>query len=149
MDAGGPGPREQPGEGGLCGGGRRNTEGRELVALDLLSLLFVWLLPLHSCHIGSPCSSWRMLGTAPWKLPAAGEARLGAAFAPTAPAFSPKRACSRLLPHQAHPVWGGEGGVMRLNRRVGVSSYKGSCILLSAGVLSVNSHQPLLKQNEM
>lgn len=27
--------------------------GRELVALDLLSLLFARLLPLHSCHIGS------------------------------------------------------------------------------------------------
>lgn len=111
MDAGGPGPREQPGEGELCGGGRRNTEGRELVALDLLSLLFVWLLPLHSCHIGSPCGSRRMLGKAPWKLPAAGEARLSAAFGPTAPAFPPKPARSRLLPHQAHPVRDGERGM--------------------------------------
>lgn len=112
MDAGGPGPREQPGQGGLCGGGRRNTEGRELVALDLLSLLFVWLLPLHSCHIGSPCSSRRMLGEAPRKLPAAGGAGLGAALAPAAPASPPERARSRLLPHRAHPAWGGEGGIM-------------------------------------
>lgn len=92
MAVGGPRAAEQPG-GGLRGGGSssssRGSRGEGACCSRSLSRLLLWSLPLHSCHIGRPPGSRRMLARPHRNFLLLEESQPRAAFAPQNPSFLP------------------------------------------------------------